>query len=98
MSTSGLEFLATLEEIIAERRVSKSADSYTSQLFAAGPKRIAQKVGEEAIEVALASVSADRDETVSEAADLMYHLLVLLANQDIALSEVVASLQSRHKA
>ena len=97
MSGSKLEFLATLEKTIMQRRQSPSEDSYTSQLFAAGAQRIAQKVGEEAIEVALASSSGDRAQTISEAADLMYHLLVLLSNQDIQLADVVAELELRHK-
>ena len=96
MSNSDLEFLATLESIIAERRASPAEGSYTSELFASGTQRIAQKVGEEAVEVALASCHDDRGETVGEAADLLYHLLVLLANQEIALTDVVATLRSRH--
>jgi len=96
MPNADLSFLATLEEIVVERRASRSKDSYTAQLFAAGSQRIAQKVGEEAVEVALASTSGDRGAIVNEAADLMYHLLVLLANQEIPLTEVVATLQARH--
>jgi phosphoribosyl-ATP pyrophosphohydrolase/phosphoribosyl-AMP cyclohydrolase len=98
MKDSDLAFLTKLENIITERRTSPVDSSYTSSLFADGTKRIAQKVGEEAVEVALASAMGDRSETTDEAADLIYHLLVLLANQEIALSEVVAKLQSRHKA
>ena len=97
MSNSDLDFLATLESVIVERRASPSAGSYTSELYAAGTPRIAQKVGEEAIEVALASCHDDRGEIVGEAADLLYHLLVLLANRDIALAEVISKLQSRHQ-
>ncbi len=96
MPGSDLTFLTTLEEVIIERRASPSTDSYTSQLFAAGHKRIAQKVGEEAIEVALASTGGERGEIIDEAADLIYHLLVLLANQEIPLAEVVTTLQARH--
>jgi phosphoribosyl-ATP pyrophosphohydrolase len=96
MSNSDLEFLATLENIIVERRTAPTQGSYTAELYASGTQRIAQKVGEEAIEVALASCHDDRDETVGEAADLLYHLLVLLANQEIPLAEVVATLESRH--
>jgi len=96
MSKSDLVFLATLEKLIIARRTAPAEGSYTSELYAAGTQRIAQKVGEEAIEVALASCHDDRDETVGEAADLVYHLLVLLANQNIALAEVVATLKSRH--
>jgi len=97
MSNSDLEFLAKLENVIIERRTSPSAGSYTSELYASGTQRIAQKVGEEAIEVALASCHDDRQEIVGEAADLLYHLLVLLANQEIRLTEVVATLESRHR-
>lgn len=98
MTASELEFLATLEKVIAERRNTGPKDSYTAQLFSAGSKRIAQKVGEEAIEVALAATSNDRAETLNEAADLIYHLLVLLADQDIKLSDVVTILRNRHQA
>ena len=97
MTNSGLEFLSTLEDIIIERRSSPTGDSYTAKLFSAGSQRIAQKVGEEAVEVALASNIGNRDEIINEAADLIYHLLVLLANQNIALSDVVVTLQRRHK-
>ncbi len=98
MSNSDLDFLATLEKVIVERRSSPTEGSYTSELYAMGTQRIAQKVGEEAVEVALASCHDDRDDTVGEAADLLYHLLVLLANQEIALADVVAKLKSRHAA
>lgn len=97
MSSSDLEFLAILEKIIGQRRIVPSDDSYTAQLFAAGTQRIAQKVGEEAVEVALASVAGDREETTNEAADLIYHLLVLLANQDIQLADVAETLRRRHE-
>lgn len=98
MSNPDLDFLATLEGLITERHATPAAGSYTSELFAAGTQRIAQKVGEEAVEVALASCHSDRDETLGEAADLIYHLLVLLANQQISLAEVVARLEARHAA
>ena len=96
MSNSNLDFLASLEAVIIERRAAPAGDSYTADLYASGTQRIAQKVGEEAVEVALASCQGDRAEITEEAADLMYHLLVLLANQEIALAEVVAVLESRH--
>ncbi len=96
MSNTDLDFLATLESVIIERRVSPSKSSYTSELFASGTQRIAQKVGEEGVELALASCHNNREETMSEAADLLYHLLVLLANQKIALADVVSTLESRH--
>lgn len=98
MTTTDFQFLATLESIIADRQSTPTADSYTSSLFAAGPQRIAQKVGEEAIEVALAATSQARDQVIAESADLVYHLLVLLAARNIPLAEVIAALQARHDA
>jgi phosphoribosyl-ATP pyrophosphohydrolase len=95
MSTH-FDFLTTLESVITLRRSSTVAGSYTASLFAAGPRRIAQKVGEEAVELALAAVDGSRGEIVDEAADLVFHLLVLLNSQDIALADVVAALENRH--
>ncbi len=96
MSGSDLSFLTTLEKIIVERKSSPAEGSYTSELFAAGQQRVAQKVGEEAIEVALASTSGDRVATINESADLLYHLLVLLAQHDIQLTHVIDTLKQRH--
>ena len=98
MNTSELGFLQTLEAVIANRRESPVAGSYTSELFAAGEKRMAQKVGEEAVELVLASVAGDRREAIEEAADLLYHVLVLLHSRDVRLAEVVATLEARHSA
>jgi phosphoribosyl-ATP pyrophosphohydrolase/phosphoribosyl-AMP cyclohydrolase len=98
MSNSGLAFLGTLESIITARRDAAPASSYTAELFASGTRRIAQKVGEEAVEVALASSAGDREEVINETADLIYHLMVLLADQDIRLADIVATLAARHKA
>ncbi len=95
MSGTKLDFLRTLENIIVERKTSPAEGSYTSELFAAGPQRIAQKVGEEAVEVVLASASGDREATINETADLLYHLLVLLTDQGIRLSDVVDTLEQR---
>ena len=96
MSGSKLSFLTVLEEIIVERKNLPSEGSYTSELFAAGRQRIAQKVGEEAVEVILASASGNREATVNETADLLSHLLVLLPEQGIRLSDVVDTLEQRH--
>lgn len=95
--TDKLQFLQTLEDIIAARRAAAPGNSYTAALFAAGRRRIAQKVGEEGVELALAGVGDDRKETVAEAADLVYHLLVLLAANDLGLRDVVAELERRHR-
>ncbi len=97
MSASNISFLTVLEEIIVERKNLPAEGSYTSELFAAGQQRIAQKVGEEAIEVALASTSGNREATLNESADLLYHLLVLLTDQGIQLTDVTDILEKRHK-
>jgi len=97
LSGTELGFLTTLEDIIVERKTSPAEGSYTSELFAAGRQRIAQKVGEEAIEVALASTSGNREATINESADLLYHLLVLLTDQGIQLTDVTDILEKRHK-
>ena len=96
MSNADLEFLRTLESTIANRLENPSQNSYTSALVAQGPKRVAQKVGEEGVELALAAVAGDRDEVINEAADLIYHTLVLLGSHAIELREVVARLAARH--
>lgn len=97
MNASDLGFLLQLEQVIAARRAEGGDKSYTARLFSASPARIAQKVGEEGVELALASVTAERDKVVSEAADLLYHLLVLLQARETGLAEVVAELERRHK-
>ncbi len=91
-----LSFLAGLDRLNHERQVHRPQDSYTTQLFNAGVKRIAQKVGEEGVETALAATAGDKEELVSESADLLYHLLVLLRARDLSLADVVETLKSRH--
>jgi phosphoribosyl-ATP pyrophosphohydrolase/phosphoribosyl-AMP cyclohydrolase len=91
-----LSFLSKLEGVIEKRIAENPEGSYTARLFAKGPTRIAQKVGEEGIEVALAAVAEGDDKVVSESADLLYHLLVLLKSRGVALARVVAELESRH--
>ncbi|QBY03073.1 bifunctional phosphoribosyl-AMP cyclohydrolase/phosphoribosyl-ATP diphosphatase HisIE [Thalassotalea sp. HSM 43] len=90
-------FLAYLEQVIHARKNDKPEDSYTAKLLASGTKRCAQKVGEEGVEVALAAATNDRDELLNECADLFYHSLVLLAEQNVDLKEVMKVLQSRHQ-
>jgi len=97
MSSNTIEFLSTLEDVIRERAAQPANDSYTAKLMAAGTRRIAQKVGEEGVEVALAATAGERDELLEETADLLYHLLVLLTDSDLRLSDAVAILESRHK-
>jgi phosphoribosyl-ATP pyrophosphohydrolase/phosphoribosyl-AMP cyclohydrolase len=96
VNNSDLEFLATLETVIRDRLENADSSSYTASLAASGTRRIAQKVGEEAVELALAAVGGDRDEVIDEAADLVYHLLVLLQARGLGLAEVAARLEERH--
>ncbi len=96
MSDKDLAFLTKLEAVIEDRIENADGKSYTASLAASGRQRVAQKVGEEAVELALASVAGDRDEVIDEAADLLYHLLVLLRLQDLDLATVAARLQDRH--
>ncbi|STZ07730.1 Phosphoribosyl-ATP pyrophosphatase [Moraxella caprae] len=91
-----LVFLANLEKLINERKTTDSNSSHTTQLFATDTKRIAQKVGEEGVETALAATVQDKDETVSEASDLVYHLTVLLQASDLAWADVLDKLKERH--
>ena len=91
-----LGFLAELEQIIIDRKDADPQSSYTASLFAKELARSCQKVGEEGVEVALAAMKNDNNELTDEAADLLYHLIVLLQRQGLSLSDVVARLQSRH--
>ncbi|WP_306252647.1 bifunctional phosphoribosyl-AMP cyclohydrolase/phosphoribosyl-ATP diphosphatase HisIE [Parvularcula sp. IMCC14364] len=93
----GIGFLAELEQVVSDRRSAAPDSSYTAKLFAAGKKRIAQKVGEEGVETALAGAAGDRDELKEEAADLLYHLTVLLQANDMLLSDVLSVLRTRHQ-
>lgn len=97
MSETGIEYLQELERIIEQRKAAAPDQSYTAKLYGAGRSRIAQKVGEEAVELALASVQDDRKRIVSEAADLVYHLLVLLRYHDLALADVARELSQRQR-
>lgn len=94
--TDNLAFLHQLQDIIASRRTAATESSYTAALLAAGPRRIAQKVGEEGVELALAGVGDDRGAIIAEAADLVYHMLVLLTVHDVGLRDVVTELERRH--
>ena len=89
-------FLSQLEQVIASRKGDDPKESYTAHLFSRGTTKIAQKVGEEGVEVALAAVAETKEDLLGECADLFYHTLVLLADQNIDLGEVMAVLQKRH--
>ena len=87
--------LADLERIVAERAAADPATSWTAKLIAAGPARIAKKLGEEAIETALAAVAEDKAALTGESADLIYHLMVLLKARDVPLQAVLDELARR---
>jgi phosphoribosyl-ATP pyrophosphohydrolase/phosphoribosyl-AMP cyclohydrolase len=92
------DFLYRLQELIQRRAQDDPQASYTASLLQAGVKRIAQKVGEEGVEVALAGVAGEESEVLSESADLLYHLLVLLVSRGLTLSQVVSELENRRSA
>lgn len=88
-------FLFELEEIIKDRRLNPKQDSYTSKLFAKGLNKIAQKVGEEAVELIIEAKDSSDEAFKAEAADLFYHMLALFAEKNIALNDVIETLQQR---
>jgi phosphoribosyl-AMP cyclohydrolase / phosphoribosyl-ATP pyrophosphohydrolase len=91
-----LAFLGTLEQIVAQRIATRPEGSYTAKLVDAGITRIAQKVGEEGLELALAAVAQSDGEIIGEAADLLFHTALLLKAKGLSLAQVVAELESRH--
>lgn len=90
-------FLADLDGVIAARERDRPEGSYSTRLFEAGTRRIAQKVGEEGVETALAAVAQDDAALLGESADLLYHLLVLLRARGLSLGDAVAVLEQRHR-
>ena len=94
----GVGRIARLEQTIARRAAADPSESWTAKLIAQGPKRIAQKVGEEGVETALAGVAGPDEELASEAADLIYHLLVLLHARNMVFQDVLDVLASRAEA
>lgn len=90
--------MTTLERLAATITARKGADpdsSWTAKLLAKGPEKCAEKFGEEAVEAIIEAVKGDRDRLTSEAADVIYHLLVMLAARDVTLSDVLAELDRR---
>ncbi|MBI2419922.1 MAG: bifunctional phosphoribosyl-AMP cyclohydrolase/phosphoribosyl-ATP diphosphatase HisIE [Ignavibacteriales bacterium] len=94
---SNAQFLQELYELIQTRKQLMPEGSYTTKLFSRGENRIIQKVGEEAIETVIAAKNNDHDEIVNETSDLLFHLLVMLAEKNVTLEEVVTNLIKRHK-
>jgi phosphoribosyl-ATP pyrophosphohydrolase/phosphoribosyl-AMP cyclohydrolase len=95
MQTPSLLFLAELERIIAQRDRERPVGSYTTELLDQGVRRIAQKVGEEGVEIALAAASGSDAELLDESADLLYHLLVLLRARGLGLEQLMRVLMDR---
>ena len=95
--TPELAFLARLDSVISERDKNRPDGSYTTKLLQSGPKRIAQKVGEEGVETALAGAAGSEEELLAETSDLMYHLLVLLRARKLSLQHLCSTLRARHE-
>jgi phosphoribosyl-ATP pyrophosphohydrolase/phosphoribosyl-AMP cyclohydrolase len=91
-----VSFLTKLEDVIAQRVRERPDGSYTARIWAEGPNRIAQKVGEEGVEVALAAVTQPDDRLIGESADLLFHLTLLLKSRNLSLRDAVAELERRH--
>jgi phosphoribosyl-ATP pyrophosphohydrolase/phosphoribosyl-AMP cyclohydrolase len=96
VTISDIAFFSELEDIIHNRINNPTDESYTTRLMQSGSKRIAQKLGEEGVELAIAAATGDKDEVIDEAADLMYHMIVLLADQDLNLGAISNRLRTRH--
>jgi phosphoribosyl-ATP pyrophosphohydrolase/phosphoribosyl-AMP cyclohydrolase len=94
--TEGVAFLSVLETVIARRITEQTAGSYTANLVSQGAQRIAQKIGEEGLELALAAVAETDERVVAEAADVIFHMMVLLGSRKLPLARVVAALAMRH--
>tara|TARA_Y100001972_G_C7658283_1_gene331698 strand:- start:1495 stop:2094 length:600 start_codon:yes stop_codon:yes gene_type:complete len=90
-------FLERLMEIIESRKVNPSDKSYTSSLFQKGTNKVAQKVGEEAVETVIEAMAGDKELLKNESADLLFHLMVLLADQDLSIYDVLGVLEKRHQ-
>lgn len=93
---TGVGFLAHLDQVVAGRLKSGDPSSYTVRLAKEGVQRVAQKVGEEGVETALAALKASRADFAGEAADLLYHLIVLLRVRKLSLRDAIAVLEKRH--
>ena len=92
-----MQFLGQLELLIADRHAAMPAGSYTTSLFADGKARIAQKVGEEGVELALARMKDDQTEIADETADLLFHMMVLLQDAGLKLGDVIKVLERRYR-
>jgi phosphoribosyl-ATP pyrophosphohydrolase/phosphoribosyl-AMP cyclohydrolase len=91
------QFLSHLFKLIQKRKIEMPEKSYTTSLFKEGADRIIQKVGEECIETVIAAKNRDKEELINETADLLYHLFVMISEQDVSLNDVVKKLEFRHQ-
>lgn len=96
LTQKDFEFLIELEELLYDRKTKMPEGSYTTSMYKKGLDKIAQKVGEEAVETVIASKNEKKSETVGEAADLIFHLMLLLAEKEIPLHDVIKKLRKRH--
>lgn len=96
-NTEPVMFLKELQNFIRKRREEMPAGSYTTSLFNSGVNKMAQKVGEEAVETVIEATNGTDDRLVYEGADLLYHLMVLLASKDLGIEDLASELQERHK-
>ena len=92
-----MSFLYTLQDIILDRKASPVPGSYTARLFAAGEDEIMKKIGEEAMEMIIAANGQGNKRLISETADLLYHVLVMLAERNLSLAQVETELERRHR-
>jgi phosphoribosyl-ATP pyrophosphohydrolase/phosphoribosyl-AMP cyclohydrolase len=92
-----INFLSMLSELVNQRKKDLPENSYTTKLFKEGSDRIIQKVGEEATEVIIAAKNKSKQQIIYETADLLYHLIVMLADNELNLTDIVKELESRHK-
>lgn len=92
-----MKFINELYDIIMTRKHAHATQSYTAKLFARGTAKIAQKVGEEAVETVIEAMRGDKERLKEESADLLYHLLVLWADQGVTIEDIETVLQERHR-
>lgn len=97
LQNENINFLLKLSELINQRKKELPENSYTTKLFKEGSDRIVQKVGEETTEVIIAAKNKSKQQIIYETADLLYHLIVMLADNELTLTDVVKELESRHK-
>jgi len=95
--SSDIDFISKLESVIKDRHESPTDTSYTASLFKKGTHKVAQKVGEEAVELVIEAISDNDELFKGEAADLLYHYLVLIRDRGMALSDIIEVLRERHK-